>query len=54
MNSAKTITAIIVAATTGTTIEAIVPSRLNLNAGSEYGATLAMLKPLSANVLVLS
>jgi hypothetical protein len=38
-------------ATTGTTIAAIVPSRLDVDAGSENGATLAMTKPFTANVL---
>lgn len=48
---ANATTAIIVTAITGTTIATIFPSVLNLNAGSEYGATLAMIKPFAANVL---
>ena len=45
---------IIVMATTGTTIAAIFPSRLNFDASSEYGATLAIAKPFTANVLFVS
>ena len=51
MNSANITTAIIVTATTGTTIAVIFSSKLNPTAGSEYGATLAMVKPFAANVL---
>ena len=55
MNSSTTTTAIITVTTTiGTTIEAAFPSRLSSDAGSEYGATLTMIKPSIANVLLLS
>lgn len=50
-----TTTATIATATTGTTIAAIVPSKLNSDTDSEYrGATLVTMKLFIANVLFLS
>ena len=55
MNSSTNTTAAITdTITIGTTVPATVPSRLSLDAGSEYGATLTMIKPSIANVLLLS
>ena len=38
----------------GTTIAATVPSKLSLDAGSEYGTTLTMTKPSMANAFIRS
>ena len=53
-NGTKIIAKITITTRVGTTIAATVPSKLSLDAGSEYGATLMMTKPSMANVIFLS